>query len=95
MTQFSVDSERVMAANLAIQSTISRLSQESDSLHTQLLGLQSSWTGAAANSFQELTARWKATAATVDAQLAEVGRALGTAATQYAEIEYANQRLFL
>lgn len=95
MTQFSVDSERVMAANLAIQSTITRLTQESDNLHAQLTGLQASWSGAAANSFQELTTRWKSTAASVDAQLAEVGRALATAATQYAEIEFANQRLFL
>lgn len=84
-----------MAATLAIQSTIARLSHESDNLYAQLVGLQSSWTGAAANSFQELTNRWKTTNATVDAQLAEVGRALATAATQYSEIEFANQRLFL
>lgn len=95
MTNFSVDSEQVMAANANIQNTISRLSTEADSLLAQLQALQGSWTGLAANSFQELVIRWRATATTVDAQLGELGAALGVAASQYAEIEYANQRLFL
>lgn len=95
MTHFSVDSEQVLAANANIQNTISRLSTEADSLLAQLQALQGSWTGVAANSFQELVIRWRATATTVDAQLGELGTALGVAASQYAEIEYANQRLFL
>ena len=95
MTQFTVDSDQVMAANLSIQTTIGRLNQEVDTLHGQLLGLQGSWSGLAASSFQELAARWRATAAAVDAQLAELGTALAVASQQYADIEYANQRLFL
>ena len=95
MTNFSVDSEQVMAANVAIQNTISRLAHESDTLHVQLQNLQSSWTGMAANSFQELALRWRATAASVDAQLGELGTALSVAAAQYSEIEYSNQRLFM
>ena len=95
MTNFSVDSEQVMAANVAIQNTISRLTHESDNLHAQLQNLQSSWTGMAATSFQELAIRWRATAAQVDGQLGELGNALSIAAAQYSEIEYANQRLFL
>lgn len=95
MTHFSVDSEQVLAANAAIQNTISRISSEADTLLAQLQSLQSSWTGVAANSFQELVIRWRATAASVDTQLSELGGALGVAAVQYAEIEYSNQRLFL
>lgn len=95
MTQFTVDSEQVMAANVAIQATISRLQAEVDTLHAQLVGLQSSWTGLASNSFQELAGRWRATAAGVDAQLGDLGNALAYAANQYADIEQANQRLFL
>lgn len=95
MTHFSVDSEQVLAANANIQSTITRLSAEADSLLAQLQALQGSWTGVASNSFQELVIRWRATATTVDAQLSELGTALGIAAAQYAEIEFANQRLFL
>ena len=95
MTQFSVDSEQVWAANAAIQATIGRINQEVDLLHGQLLGLQSSWTGLAANSFQELAQHWRATEATVANQLAALGAALATAANHYGEIELANQRLFL
>ena len=95
MTQFSVDSDQVMAANLSIQNTIGRLTQEVDTLHAQLIGLQGSWSGVAAASFQDLAGRWRATAAAVDGQLAELGSALAVASQQYADIEYANQRLFL
>jgi WXG100 family type VII secretion target len=95
MTHFSVNSEQVMLANQNIQSTIGRLTSEADNLQAQLLALQSSWTGQAANNFQELVVRWRATAGAVDAQLAELGSALSIAANQYSEIEFANQRLFL
>jgi WXG100 family type VII secretion target len=95
MTQFTVDSEQVMAANVSIQNTISKLQIEVDSLHAQLLGLQSSWTGLAANSFQDLASRWRQTAAAVDSQLSELGTTLAYAAAQYSEIELANQRLFI
>ena len=95
MTRFLVDSEQVLAANGMVQSTIGRLQNDVDALHSQLTGLNSSWQGQAANSFQELAARWRTTATLVQNQLAELGQALTLAANQYAEIEAANQRLFL
>ena len=95
MAQFQVDSEQVIAANATIQATISRLQQEVSSLHSQLLALQGSWQGVAANSFQEVANRWRATATTVEQQLADIGSALALAANQYSETELANQRLFL
>ena len=95
MTQFTVDSEQVWAANAAVQNTITRINQEVDVLHGQLVGLQATWTGLASNSFQELAAHWRATSAVVETQLGALGAALATAATQYVEIELANQRLFL
>ncbi|BDS49410.1 WXG100 family type VII secretion target [Rhodoluna sp. KAS3] len=95
MTQFTVDSDQVMAANANIQITISKLSNEVQLLHGQLQGLQASWTGLAATSFQELASRWRVTAGAVEAQLAELGSALGMAAQQYSDIELSNQRLFL
>lgn len=95
MSRFLVDSEQVLAANGMVQNTINRLQNDVDSLHAQLTGLNSSWQGQAANSFQELAARWRTTATLVQNQLAELGQALTLAANQYAEIEAANQRLFL
>ena len=95
MAYFTVDSERVLAGNATIQSTISRLQEEVTTLHGQLSALQDSWQGVASNSFQELILRWKATSDSVEAQLGQIGQALAIAANQYAEIEQANQRLFL
>lgn len=95
MPQFSVDSERVLAANSTIQATISRLQSEVSNLQSQLMGLQDSWQGQAAMSFQELIQRWKTTSDQVEAQLSQIGQALAYAAQQYSDIEYANQRLFI
>jgi WXG100 family type VII secretion target len=95
MSQFQVDSEQVFLATSQINATISRLQSEASSLHVQLQSLQGSWRGAAAESFQALANRWRTTAGAVDAQLAEIGVALSLAASQYRDIEYANQRLFL
>jgi WXG100 family type VII secretion target len=94
MAQIQVDSEHVLAANSTIQSSIAKIQAEVDGLHVQLMGLQDVWRGSAANSFQELVTRWKLTATTVDTQLGELGQALRVAASQYSEIELANQRLF-
>lgn len=95
MAQFMVDSEAVQLANVNVQATITRLQQEVSTLHSQLQGLQGSWQGLAASSFQEVMSRWRTTSDSVEAQLAEIGSALGHAANQYAEIEAANQRLFV
>jgi early secretory antigenic target protein ESAT-6 len=95
MSIFTVDSEQVMAANASIQSSITRLQSEVEGLHSQLISLQNSWRGQAADSFQELTARWRQTATLVDNQLGELGHALTLAAKQYSEIEAANARLFM
>ena len=95
MSTFRVDSEQVLAANSTIQATISKLQSEVELLHTQLQSLEGSWQGAAATSFQDLVKRWRVTATGVETQLAEIGKALAFAATQYSEIENANTRLFL
>lgn len=95
MTHFTVDSDQVLVANSAVQNSIQILNQEATALLGQLNALQSSWTGLAANSFQELASRWRVTASQVENQLSDIGQALALAASQYSEIELANQRLFL
>jgi WXG100 family type VII secretion target len=94
MTQFQVDSELVLVANSQVQATIGKLQNEIETLHSQLTSLQDSWRGVAAESFQQLALRWRTTATAVEHQLAEIGVALSTAATHYAEAEIANARLF-
>jgi early secretory antigenic target protein ESAT-6 len=95
MTIFRVDSEQVLAATSNIHSTIGKLQTEVETLYTQLQGLEGSWQGAAANSFQDLVRRWRTTANNVETQLGEVGSLLAMAAKSYSEIEQANLRLFL
>lgn len=95
MSYFSVNSERILAGNAAIQQTIERLSGEVSTLQAQLAGLADSWQGQAATSFQDLMQRWRVTSDQVDDQLRQIGNALALAAQQYQDIEAANQRLFL
>ncbi len=94
MAQFQVDSELVHAANSAIQNTITQIHSEINALQAQLVSLQDSWRGIAANEFQSLAVRWGSTASAVQQQLGELGNALAMAASQYEDIEAANVQLF-
>ena len=95
MTRILVDSEQVLATNTVVQATIEKLQTDVNTLHSQLVNLQSSWQGQAANSFQELASKWRTTAGLVQQLLGDIGQALALAAKQYSEIEAVNQRLFL
>ena len=83
------------AATQTVQGTIGRIQAEVASLLGQLTGLQSSWSCQAATAFQCAVADWRATQLHVEQSLAQLNHALGIAATQYAEAEQANARLFL
>ena len=94
MTSYRVDSEAVLGAHSAIQNTMSRIESEAASLKSQLVNLQSSWTGPAAMAFQSIVGDWTATQQRVEQSLAAIGQALGQAARQYADVELANARMF-
>jgi len=94
MTSYQVDSEAVLGATNAVRTTIGRIQAEVGGLHGQLLSLQGSWSGQAANAFQSVVTEWKATQQRVEESLDAISRALGQAGQHYAEIEAANARLF-
>lgn len=94
MTRYQVDSEAVLGAHGAIQSTMSRIESEAASLKAQLLELQASWSGPAASAFQSVVTDWTTTQQRVEQSLAGIGHALGQAGRQYAEVELANARMF-
>ena len=94
MTRYQVDSEAVVAATATIRGTMDRIQGETSALLSQLLGLEGSWTGAAATGFQGVVTEWKATQARVDEALASIAGALGRAGQQYADVELANAQLF-
>ncbi len=94
MTRFQVDSEAVSTATGAARGSISRISSEVATLHSQLTNLQSSWTGGAATAFQSALTEWNATQKRVEESLSSLNTSLTTAGTQYAETEAQNARLF-
>ncbi len=71
-----------------------RISGEASSLLGQLVGLEGSWSGAAASAFQSVVADWRSTQQRLDSSLGTIGQALAAAGQQYAEAETANLRLF-
>lgn len=94
MTRYQVDSEAVLGATSAVQTTIGRIQAEAGSLHGQLVSLQNSWSGQASNAFQSVVTEWKSTQQRVEESLDAISRALSQAGQHYAEIEAANARLF-
>jgi 6 kDa early secretory antigenic target len=94
MTRYQVDSEAVISATGAVRGSISRIQAEVDSMHGQLVNLQSSWSGQAATAFQTVVTDWKATQSRVEESLATISTALAQAGQQYADAEAANARLF-
>ncbi|WP_127794081.1 WXG100 family type VII secretion target [Agromyces sp. LHK192] len=95
MTGYHVDGLQVQAATQSAQTIMDRIQGDVSALLAQLTGLQSSWSGQAAAAFQATVADWRVTQQQVEQSLAAINRALGTAATQYLEVEQANARLFL
>jgi early secretory antigenic target protein ESAT-6 len=94
MTRFQVDSEAVIGATASVQATMERIQGEAGSLLSQLVGLEGSWSGAAATAFQSIVVDWRSTQQRLDSSLGNIGHALGVAGQQYAEAETANLRLF-
>lgn len=94
MAIFSVDSEAILATTATTQGTIDRLETESAALMAQLTQLQSTWTGAAAMTFQSAADQWRLTQQQVTEVLGSISAALSTAAQHYADAEQATVALF-
>lgn len=94
MTQFRVDSDAVAHATSTVQASVSRIQGEVASLRSQLIDLQSSWSGPAATAFQSTVDSWHQTQLRVEENLTALSTALTAAARHYAEMEVATMRLF-
>ena len=94
MAQFNVNSDDLVLKNSAVKGSVDRIRMEVDAMKRNLLDLQSTWTGSAATNFQALLQEWHATELKVEASLESINGALSTAATQYAQAEEANTRMF-
>lgn len=94
MAQFNVNSDDLALKSSAVKASAERVRAEVEGMKRSLLDLQSSWGGAAANNFQALMLEWHATHVKVEASLESINTGLSMAATQYAQAEDANMRMF-
>jgi len=94
MTRFQVDSDAVLGATTAVRASSERIRAEVAGLLAQLTGLEGSWSGTAASAFQGIVGEWRTTQAHVEQSLDAITQATALAAQQYADIEFANARLF-
>jgi early secretory antigenic target protein ESAT-6 len=94
MAVFTVDSDAILTQSATVRATVDRLHAESQAMLAQLTQLQSSWTGQAAGSFQQVIDQWRATQRQVEDSLAAITQSLAAAGRQYADTELAALSLF-
>lgn len=94
MSRFEVDSGQVAAAAARARNSAGVIHGEVAGMMSQLLDLQSTWSGAAAASFATVVQDWRATQQVVEQSLAQITEAMDLAANTYAEAEAGAQGLF-
>ena len=92
--QFQADSDAVAAAGAQTRACAEEVSAQVSAMMANLTALQESWTGAASGAFAALAAQWRATQATVEDNLRQIGLQLDTASANYAEAESNAAALF-
>lgn len=95
MSRFEVDSAQVGAAAGAVSGSVASITAEVDRMMRNLLELQGSWKGQAAGQFQVVVEDWRATQERVKGSLEQISGALAVAATNYADVEQSNARMFM
>ena len=94
MTAYAVDAEQVSAASAQACATASTIRTEVDTLMSQLLALQASWTGGAQANFQATITQWQGIQAQTHDALDSISTQLQAAATTYADAEAHSSALF-
>ncbi|HLV04688.1 WXG100 family type VII secretion target [uncultured Georgenia sp.] len=94
MTRFEVDSAEVGSAAARARHSAGVIHTEVAGMMAQLLDLQQTWSGAAAESFAAVAQEWRATQQVVEQSLAQITEALDLAARTYADAESSAHGLF-
>ncbi len=92
--QFQVDTDRIASASADIASIAQEIESQVNAMMTRLTGLEDAWRGSAAAQFQGVVAQWQGTQTQVRASLDGIGRVLGQAGAQYADVEAQTVRMF-
>ena len=94
MAILQIDTADLMAKSQSVESTLTRIQTDVNSMEAQLRQLQESWKGSASTAFQEVLTQWRGTQQQVRASLDSIGQVLGAAGSQYAEAEANATRMF-
>lgn len=94
MVQLAVDSDQILGAVASTQASIERVRAENSGLTANLVNLQTTWSGSASISFQDLLQQWRALQLQVEEQIAQINNALAAAGNTYGSTEQDVTRLF-
>lgn len=94
MARFEVDSTEVESAAARARHSAGVIHTEVAGMMTQLVDLQSTWSGAAAQSFAAVAHEWRTTQQVVEHSLTQITDALDLAAQTYSEAETNAHQLF-
>lgn len=94
MARFEVDSTEVESAAARARQSAGVIHAEVAGMMTQLVDLQSTWSGAAAQSFAAVAQEWRTTQQVVEHSLTQITEALDLAARTYSEAESSAHGLF-
>lgn len=92
--QIKVTFGELQATQEKTQATVTSINGQLDDLKSYLAPLVSTWTGAAAESYNAKQKQWDSAAADLNNVLAAIGRALGSANEGYQATESANASRF-
>lgn len=95
MTAYAVDAEEISTASAQACATAATIRTEVDTLMTQLLGLQDSWTGGAQINFETTISQWETIQTQTHDTLDQISSQLQDAATTYSDAETHSMGLFV
>lgn len=94
MAIYAVDSNEVSAAAARVTAISADIRSQVQALMSDLIALESSWTGAASLNFRSCVDQWGATQIRVESALDTIGTQMNTAASVYADAEARSAALF-
>lgn len=93
-SSFQVDTDRIQAASVDIAAIAADIESQVQAMMGRLTALEDAWRGSAAAQFQGLIASWQGTQTQVRTSLDDIGRVLGQAGAQYADVEAQTAAMF-
>lgn len=92
--RYQVDSDAVAVAAGQTRACAESISSQVAAMMGHLTGLQESWVGSASSAFASLAAQWRATQATIEDNLRQIGLQLDAASHTYSQAEQTSTALF-